>query len=185
MNHSEIPDTVAYVNGDYVALAEARISVLDRGFLFADAVYEVIPVYAGRCYQLRPHVERLQQSMAGIGLDHPYSAADWTALIEALVARNGGGDLSVYLQVTRGAMPQRSHGLPDNPEPGVVAFCQPRAAPDPTLLENGISAITLADRRWQYCRIKSTALLANVLAADEARAAGAAEALLTRDGQVL
>lgn len=178
-------DAIAYVNGDYVALAEARISVLDRGFLFADSVYEVVPVYAGRCYRLQAHVKRLQQSLAGIGLEHPYSSADWTALLENLVARNGGGDISVYLQVTRGAMAQRAHTLPNNPEPGVVAFCQPRSAPNPALLENGISAITLADTRWQYCRIKSTALLANVLAADEARRAGAAEALLTRDGQVL
>lgn len=176
---------VSYVNGDYVPLEQARISVLDRGFLFADSVYEVIPVYAGRCYRLSAHIQRLQRSLAAIGVADPRPADAWATLIEDLVARNGGGDLSAYLQVTRGAMAQRDHRLPDTLEPGVVAFCQTRSPPHPALFEHGISAVTMADSRWQYCCVKSTALLANVLAANEADAAGAAEALLTRDGQVL
>lgn len=176
---------IAYVNGEYVALDEARVSVLDRGFLFADSVYEMIPVYAGRCYRLAEHVARLQRSLAGIRLSHARAAGDWTALIETLVSRNGGGDMSVYLQVTRGAAARRDHRLPDAPEPGVVAFCQSRADVGRDVLERGISAITMPDTRWQYCSIKSTALLANVLAADDARAAGAAEALLMRDDCIL
>lgn len=185
MNHAEGPVSIAYVNGSHMALKEARIPVLDRGFLFGDSVYEVIPVYAGRCYRLMRHIERLQNSMTGIGLPNPHSAITWTTLIEDLVARNGGGDISVYLQVTRGVQPRRDHRLPESPRPNVVAFCQTRTIPDPALFEDGITAITMADTRWQYCSIKSTALLANVLLADNARAQGAAEALLTRDGQVL
>ncbi len=175
---------IAYVNSHYLPLDQAQVSVLDRGFLFADSVYEVIPVYAGRCYRLADHITRLQRSMTGIRLSHTYSAQDWTALIETLVVKNGSGDLSVYLQVTRGSAPRRDHRLPDHPEPTVVAFCQPRAAVSDDVLRQGIDAVTMTDTRWQYCTIKSTALLANVLAADDARAAGATEALLTREGCV-
>lgn len=176
---------IAYINGDYVALEDARVSVLDRGFLFGDSVYEVIPVYAGQCYRLAAHIARLQRSLAGIGLAGPHSDAEWTTLIEALVARSGGDDISVYVQVTRGAQAQREHRLPEVPRPNVVAFCQHRTPPDPELFEHGISAVTMTDTRWQYCSIKSTALLANVLIADQACNQGAAEALLTRDGNVL
>ncbi len=184
MSGSEVPEQIAYVNGDYVALDQARVSVLDRGFLFADSVYEVIPVYDGRCYRLADHIARLQRSLAGIRLAHAHTPGHWTTLIETLVSRNGGGELSVYLQVTRGVAPWRDHRLPDHPEPTVVGFCQPRAAVSDGVLRRGIKAVTLADTRWQYCTIKSTALLANVLAADDARAAGATEALLTREGCV-
>lgn len=176
---------MAYVNGAFVPLTEARVSVLDRGFLFGDAVYEVIPVYAGLCYRLQAHVQRLQRSMAAIALPDPHTIDGWTRLIEGLVARNGGGETSVYLQVTRGAQPRRDHRLPDRPQPTVVGFCQSRAQPDPALFENGINVITMADTRWRYCSIKSTALLANVLLGDQARARGAAEVLLTRNGEVL
>src|SRR5699024_833359 len=113
------------------------------------------------------------------------TAQDWSELIEALVARNGGGDIAVYLQVTRGAEARREHALPAQPTPGIVAFCQSRAPVAPTVLEQGLAAVTMPDSRWRYCAIKSTALLANVLAADEARKAGAAEALLVRDGNII
>lgn len=185
MSEQDSAAAIAHVNGEFVPLRDARVSILDRGFLFGDAVYEVIPVYAGRCYRLAAHLQRLQRSMHAIGLPNPQANARWTALVEDLVARNGGGDLSVYLQVTRGTQPRRDHRLPDAPRPAVVAFCQSRPRPDPALFEHGISAISMPDSRWQYCCIKSTGLLANVLMADQARAQGAAEALLVRDGQIL
>lgn len=177
--------SIAYVNGEYCPLQQARISVLDRGLLFGDSVYEVIPVYAGRCYRLAAHILRLQRSLAGIRLQVDYDSGDWNDLIETLIERNGGGDTSLYLQVTRGCAPRREHKLPQRPEPGIIAFCQPRTPVDPALLEQGITAVTMDDPRWQHCSIKSTSLLANVLAADDARAAGAAEALLVRDGCVV
>lgn len=178
-------ESIAYVNGEYVPLEQARISVLDRGFLFADAVYEVIPVYAGQCYQLQAHIQRLQHSLAGIRLCTEYTTGDWTQLVNTLVERNGGGNVSVYLQVTRGSMPKRDHRLPQHPVPSIIAFCQARFPTDPALLEHGIAAVTMADTRWRYCSIKSTALLPNILMSDRAHADGAAEALLVRDDCVL
>src|SRR5699024_5712277 len=137
------------------------------------------------CCRLQALIQRLEHSLAGIRLAVNRSASDWAELIRTLVERNGGGDTSVYLQVTRGCMPRREHRLPTHPEPGVVAFCQPRAAIDPGVLEHGIKAVTRTDTRRQQCSIKSTAFLANVLLADDAHAAGAAEALLLRDGCVV
>lgn len=177
--------STAYVNGEFVALENARVSVLDRGFLFADSVYEVIPVYAGHCFALDAHIARLARSLALLGIDNPHDAAGWQALIERLIEANGGGDLAVYLQVSRGAAERRDHRIPDAIEPTVVGFCQTRAAPDPATLRDGIAAVTRTDTRWTYCTIKSTSLLANVLAADAARAEGAAEAIMVRDGEVL
>lgn len=178
------PAVIAYVDGEYLPLEQARVPVTDRGLLFGDAVYEVVPVYAGRPYLLDAHLERLDRSLAGIRLPNPHSHGQWRELLAALVERNGGGDLALYLQVTRGAYPRRDHRLPAKPRPTVIAFCQARHPPDPATFEQGVSAVTRADPRWARCEIKSTALLANVLVADEARAAGAAEAILTRGGEV-
>lgn len=175
----------AYVNGDLVALADAQVSVLDRGFLFSDAVYEVIPVYAGQPFMLDAHLQRLHNSLAGIRLANPKPAADWAELVRELITVNGGGDLAVYLQVTRGTQPQRSHRLPASPQPTIVAFCQPRTAPDPATFTQGVAVITRADDRWGHCEVKSTSLLANILATDEALSSGAAEAILVRDGLVM
>ena len=177
--------STAYVNGQFVALEDARISVLDRGFLFADSVYEVIPVYAGRSFALEAHIARLARSLERLGIANPHDASGWRALIEQLIEANGRGDMAVYVQVSRGASARRDHRIPQDIEPTVVAFCQTRSAPDPATLRDGIAAVTQADTRWAYCTIKSTSLLANVLAADAARAAGAAEAIMVRDGEVL
>ncbi|GAB3678923.1 aminotransferase class IV [Salinisphaera aquimarina] len=176
---------IAYVNGDFLPLDEARISVLDRGFLFSDSVYEVIPVYAGHCFRLAEHLQRLDDSLAGLRISNPHALSAWTELVAALIDANDGGDLSVYIQVTRGAPPRRDHRLPSDVAPTVVAFCQSRGEPDAAVMRDGIGAITHVDTRWHYCSIKSTSLLANVMAADAARAEGATEALLVRDGAVL
>jgi len=177
--------STAYVNGRFLPLEDATVSVLDRGLLFADSVYEVIPVYAGRAFCLARHLERLQHSLDGLRIPNPHDAATWTDRINALIEANGSGDLSVYLQVTRGAPPRRDHRLPADPEPTVIAFCQSRSAPDASIASHGIDAVIQDDTRWRYCAIKSTSLLANVLAADAARNAGASEAILVRDGTVL
>jgi len=176
---------IAFVNGDYLPLGEARVSVLDRGFLFADSVYEVIPVYAGHCFRLTDHLTRLARSLAGLRIVNPHDTQAWRDLVATLVEHNGGGDLSVYIQVSRGAPARRDHRLPEDLAPTVVAFCQSRAPVDEALLRGGIAAITTADTRWRDCWIKSTSLLANIMAADQARTAGAAEALLIRDGCVM
>lgn len=178
------PLETAYLNGVFLPLAEASVPVLDRGLLFADAVYEVIPVYAGRPYALAEHLQRLAHSLAALAIVNPLDAAAWTALLSDLIARNGSGDCSVYLQITRGSAARRDHRPASAGAPTVIAFCQARAAPDAALFEQGVQAITQADTRWSRCDIKSTALLANVLLAGAAADAGAAEAILLRDGFV-
>jgi len=175
----------AYLNGEHLPLAQASVPVLDRGFLFADAVYEVIPVYAGKAFLLDEHLQRLNHSLAGIRLANPHSDEQWRSLLNALIQANGGGDMSVYLQVTRGAAAKRDHRLPENPSPNVIAFCQVRSAPDPRIFSEGVAVISMQDTRWTHCQYKSTSLLANILASDDAFNAGAAEAVMLRDGLVM
>lgn len=176
----------AYLNGAYLPLDQARVPVLDRGLLFADSVYEVIPVYAGAAFLLDAHLERLDASLAGIRLENPHTPERWRALLTELIARNGGGDLALYLQVTRGTAPRRDHRPFAHRIPAtVIGFCQERPPPDPGLFARGVAAITRPDTRWARCEIKSTALLANVLLADEAATSGAAEAILLRGGEVM
>jgi D-alanine transaminase len=172
---------VVYLNGSFVALAEARVSVMDRGFLFGDGVYEVIPVYNGRLFRLDEHLHRLAGSLAGIRLDPAFSDAFWWDILTTLVARNGGGNQSVYLQVTRGPMEQRDHTFPADPVPTVFAMSRPIDAGAPV---EPVEAITLADIRWAFCHIKATTLLPNALMRQQALEAGAYEAILIRDGWV-
>jgi len=174
----------AYVNGEFLPLARARVPVLDRGFLFADAVYEVVPVYDGRPFLLDEHLRRLNNSLAGIRLANPHRDEDWKTLLSTLIERNGGGRMAVYIQVTRGVSRRRDHRLPERPAPTVVAFCQSVPEPDPAIFERGVTAVTRDDTRWVRCEIKSTALLPNVLVAAEAADAGASEAILVRDGRI-
>lgn len=162
-------------------LSEIRISPLDRGFLFADAIYEVIPVFDSRPFLLTAHVDRLARSLAELRIRNPETRESWSRIVSGLVERNGGGNLSVYLQVSRGADTGRDHGFPDNEVPPTV-FGMASTIPAPHPDQSGIRAITRADVRWGRCDIKSTALLANVLARQAAREAGAGEALLLRDG---
>ncbi len=176
------PLPICHLNGALLPLREARVSPLDRGFLFADAVYEVIAVHAGRAARLSSHLERLASSLASLHIRNPHSAAQWTGLLQALIAANGAGELYVYLQVSRGAEYGRNHApLPDL-TPTVFAFCAPFPVSSPAALASGVACITTADTRWAHCDIKSVALLANVLLRQQAAEAGAAEAILLRDG---
>jgi len=170
-----------YLNGEFLAADKAQVSVFDRGFLLGDGVYEVIPVYAGVCFQLAGHLTRLQVSLDGVRMANPYTISQWQDIIEQLVERNGGGDQSVYLQVTRGVAP-RDHVFPTNTTP--TAFVMSNALhPVPEKYKTqGIAAITLQDIRWQNCNIKAITLLPNSLLKQQAQDAGAQEALLIRDG---
>jgi len=176
------PFPIAWLNGEFLPLAEARVSPLDRGFLYADAVYEVVGVHGGRLTRVDAHLARLRHSLAETGIRDPHTPAAWRSLLEELVAANGGGDLYVYLQVTRGAEHGRNHAPPPGLVPTVFAFCSPLPVDPPGLIEHGIACITAADTRWARCDIKSVALLANVLLRMRAAEAGAAEAILLRDG---
>ena len=179
------PLPVCHLNGQELPLAEARISPLDRSFLFGDGVYEVIPVYGGRPFRFAAHAERLARSLAAIRIRDPHGRDAWRRLVESLVAANGGGDQYVYLQVSRGAEFGRNHApLPDI-EPTVFAYCSPWPAVSADTLARGVACITAQDTRWARCDIKSVALLANVLLRQLAVDAGATETILLRDGKLM
>ena len=176
------PLALAYFNGSCMPLTDVRISPLDRGFLFGDGVYEVIPVYLGRLFRLDQHLARLQYSLDCIRLANPHTAAEWSTLLNSLVQKNGGGHQALYLQVTRGVDRSRDHGFPRGIPPTVFAMCTPLAPVPAELLLRGAHALTLEDIRWRRCDIKSIALLGNVLLRQTAADQDCSEALLVRDG---
>jgi D-alanine transaminase len=179
------PLPLCHLNGEYLPLAAARISPLDRGFLYGDGAYEVMPVYGARPFRLEAHCARLTRSLGEIRMADPHSRSQWCDIFETLIARNGGGDQYVYWQVTRGAERGRNHApLPDIPRT-VFAFCAPLPAAAPAVLEKGVACVSAEDTRWARCDIKSVALLANVLLRQLAVDAGAAETILLRKGELM
>lgn len=176
------PDPKVYLDGRYLPLSEARVPVMDRGFLFGDGVYEVIPAYGGRLFRLREHLERLESSLRAISMAPPLEIDAWEALLQPLIEPFGGADCSVYLQVTRGAAGNRDHLPPADIRPTVFAMGSAIPAPNPALFETGADAVTAEDIRWGRCDIKAITLLAAVLARIEAKEKGAIEAILIRDG---
>jgi len=171
----------AYLNGQFLPLADARIPVLDRGFIFGDGVYEVIPVYSRRPFRLPEHLRRLQHSLDAIRLGNPMADAEWARLIHELVARHSGEDQSVYLQVTRGVA-KRDHAFPKDGKPTVFMMSSPLSTPPREQIEQGVPCITATDFRWLKCDVKSVSLLGNCLLRQLAADAGAAEVVLFRDG---
>ena len=174
--------SIVYLNGKYIPEESATVSVLDRGFIFGDGVYEVIPVFGRHILRLAEHLSRLGNSLAGIYLENPHTDAEWRAIVETLLARNPGAEnRSVYLQITRGAG-ERGHVPSKALLPTVFAMCNPIPDRDYT---HGVSVITHEDIRWQYCNIKVTSLLPNVLLRHRAKERdGSIEAILLRDGRV-
>ncbi len=177
------PSTVVYLNGEYVPAAEAKVSVLDRGFLFGDGVYEVIPVYRGTPFRLAEHLKRLDHSLIKIRIAPPLSHDKWHTILRELIKRNGGGDQSLYLQITRGTAP-RDHAFPNNIPPTIVVMSNPIIPVESQLRNDGVSVITLDDFRWPFCEIKAITLLPNVLAKQQAIDMGAHEAIFIRNGEV-
>lgn len=174
-------EPIAHFNGKLVPLDEISISPLDRGFIFGDGVYEVIPVYDGVPLHAREHFERLQRSMDEIRLRNPHTVDEWIAETHALLAHHPG-EQSVYIQVTRGAPKKRDHVIPKGLEPTVFMMCYPLASPSKDAVENGVACVTSPDFRWEKCHIKSTSLLGNVLARQVSADVGATETILLRDG---
>jgi len=180
------PLPTCFLNGDFLPLREARISPLDRGFLYSDGAYEVTPVFGGRPFRFTQHHDRLTRSLREIRMDDPLAREAWRDLYKELIARNGiaGKDAYIYVQVTRGAEFGRNHApLPDIART-VFAFAAPWPEGRPGQRENGVPAITAQDTRWARCDIKSVSLLANVLLRQLAVDAGASETILLRDGQL-
>ncbi len=176
------PLPICYLNGAFLPLEQARVSPLDRAFLFGDAVYEVIPVYGGRPFRLREHLDRLARSLAAIRMPPPLSHAQWAGVCADIVARNDALDAYLYLQVTRGAEHGRNHAWPDGLRPTLFAYASALEPLAGQLVEQGVSAVTAEDTRWARRDIKSTALLANVLLKKLAVDAGAFETIMLEDG---
>ncbi|NOT86389.1 MAG: D-amino acid aminotransferase [Methylococcaceae bacterium] len=167
-------EQTVYLNGVYLPLQDAKISVLDRGFLFGDGVYEVIPVYNGHIFRIQAHLQRLDRSLKSIRLQNPHSTAEWLAIFEPFLETSK--DQYFYLQITRGVAPKRDHAFPESVTPTVFVMCS-----DIKPFEGkqaGIKALTLDDTRWEMCHIKAITLLANILLRQEALDQGSAEALL-------
>jgi D-alanine transaminase len=179
-----MPLPICYLNGDYLELANARVSPLDRAFLFGDAVYEVIPVYNSRLFRLREHLDRLHRSLLAIRMAPAKTHAEWGEICRGLVTRNGGGDQYVYLQISRGAELGRNHAWPEGLEPTIFAYSNRLEVPSPALLEDGVVAVTAPDTRWARRDVKSTALLANVLLKKLAVDAGAFETIMLERGEL-
>lgn len=172
-----------YLNGHFLPLEEACIPVMDRGFLFGDGVYEVIPVYSRRPFRLGQHLDRLQDSLDGIRLANPHTPGEWEDLILRIVELAESDDQGVYLQVTRGVGP-RDHAFPKIIRPTVFILPLVLSPPPAELVATGVAAITAADNRWLRCDIKATSLLPNVLLRQLSVDADCAETLLLRDGLV-
>ena len=170
-----------FLNGKFIPADEAKVSVLDRGFVFGDGVYEVIPVYDGYCFKLKNHLQRLQNSLDESKILNPYSEKQWEMLLKKLINLHLGGDQVLYIQVTRGVA-VRDHVFPENTTPTVFVMSNLMQGVPEKYKKNGISAISLKDSRWHKCNIKSTSLLPNCLLKQQAKDAGAEEALLISDG---
>lgn len=174
---------VIFLNGDWMPIEEAKVSVLDRGFIYGDGVYEYVPVINGRPYRLEAHLNRLNYSCSEIGLRNPYSHAEWTALVNQIVAKNGTHDQAVYWQITRGVA-KRDHSFPVGVTPTVFMMSNPLPKLTQVQIDNGVPCYTLPDTRWHRCHIKSISLLGNVLAKQHATELGGAEGVMLRDGML-
>ena len=178
------PLPICYLNGEYLPFEDARVSPFDRGFLFGDGAYEVMPVYAGRPFRLAAHTARMTKSLAAIGMEDPHTEEKWRGIFATLLQKNGSCEQSLYWQVTRGAERGRNQApLPDVPRT-VFLFATPLSPPTAAVRERGLACVTAEDIRWARCDIKATALLANVLLRELAVQADAAETILVRDGNL-
>ena len=174
-------DQIVYLNGEFLPMGEARIPVLDRGFIYGDGVYEVIPVYHRAPFRMPHHLKRLQYSLDGIRLSNPMDDAAWDALVRDLVSRQPFDDQAVYLQVTRGVA-KRDHAFPKGVPPTVFMMSNPLPLPSREQIDRGVAVVTAEDNRWHRCDLKTTSLIGNVLMRQRAADLGAVETVMFRDG---
>jgi D-alanine transaminase len=177
-----MPDIV-YLNGKFMPIEEAYVPVLDRGFIFGDGVYEVVPAYSKHPFQLAEHLRRLQYSLDKVRITNPHSDAEWTQLIAEIIKCNNGDDQSVYFQVTRGVA-KRDHAFPKGVTPTVFMMSNPLVTPSPALVDSGVACISAEDYRWLNCDIKSVSLLGNCMLRQLSADVDAAETILFRDGRL-
>ena len=170
-----------YLNGEWMPIEDAKIPVLDRGFIFGDGIYEVIPVYRRKPFRGEGHMQRLARSLASVQIPNPYSEARWMELIAEIVARQPFENQAVYFQVTRGVA-KRDHAFPKESTPTVFMMSNPLSTPSDEAYAKGVSCVTAIDNRWLRCDIKSTSLLGNVLMRQFAADRDAIETIMFRDG---
>jgi D-alanine transaminase len=172
-----------FLNGKFMPIEEARVPVLDRGFIFGDGVYELVPVYSRAPFRLDEHLSRLERSLAAVRIRNPYRRAEWRDIILQLVAKQPFEDQGVYFQVTRGVA-KRDHAFPKDVAPTVFVMSNPLVNPPAELIERGAAAVTAVDNRWLRCDIKSISLIGNVLLRQHSADVGAVETILFRDGKL-
>lgn len=176
--------SIVYLNGQYIPIEQAQISVLDRGFLFGDAIYEVIPVFNNKIFRLPQHLKRLRASLDAIKLTLAYDDVQWRNILNNLIQHNPDCQ-SIYLQISRGAQAQRQHHFSSSTQPTLFMMCNPATNIAKSDAIKGVKAITLPDIRWQRCDIKTTSLIGNVLLKQQAQQADAEDAILIRDGMAI
>jgi D-alanine transaminase len=172
---------MVFLNGKFMPIEEARVPVLDRGFIFGDGIYELVPVYSRVPFRMDEHLARLERSLAAVRIRNPYSRAEWREIILQLVAKQPFEDQGVYFQVTRGVA-KRDHSFPKDSVPTVFIMANPLVNPPKELVERGAAAVTAADDRWHRCDIKSISLIGNCLLRQVSADVGAVETILFRDG---
>ncbi len=174
---------MVFLNGRFLPIEEARVPVLDRGFIFGDGVYELVPVYSRVPFRLEEHLARLERSLAETRIRNPYPRREWRDILAQLIARQSFDDQGVYLQVTRGVA-KRDHAFPAGVEPTVFAMSNPLVNPPREQVESGVPAVSAEDYRWLRCDIKSLSLIGNVLLRQLSADVGAAETILFREGRL-
>lgn len=175
---------IVYLNGSYLPVEDATVSVMDRGFLFGDGIYEVVPVFAGKLLRAEQHLNRLQNSMDRVSLANPYSELEWMNIFAALLKKNAGEDRAIYLQISRGVYPRRDLAIQAGHTATVFAMVLQLTPPAVEVVASGIAVITVDDFRWGACDIKSTSLIANVMLKQQATAAEMDDAILVKDGKI-
>ena len=175
-------EKIVFLNGEYLPVSQAKVSVLDRGFLFGDGVYEVIPVFGSKPLREEEHLQRLGNSLQRVGLDNPYSHGEWHELFQTVLEQNPGEDRAIYLQVTRGHHMIRDLSISENQPLTVFIMVMPVNTIDIDIIEKGLAAVTVDDFRWHACDIKSISLIANVMLRQKATEANVDDAILVRDG---
>ncbi|MDP3137476.1 MAG: D-amino acid aminotransferase [Burkholderiaceae bacterium] len=184
-----LPSTLCYLNGEYTPLRDAKISVLDRGFIFGDGIYEVVPAYAGRPFRFAQHMARMERNLAELRIPNPHTREQWRGIVQELIARHaqsGGvpaqqGDQLVYIQITRGVA-LRDHAMPEGLVPTVFAMVNAMSPPSLAQRTEGVACVTADDFRWEKAHIKSTSLLGAVFARQISADVGAVETVMFRDG---
>ena len=172
-----------FLNGRYMPIEQAMVPVLDRGFIFGDGIYEVVPVYSRVPFRLDEHLARLERSLAAVRITNPHTRTEWRAIVERIIAAQPYEDQGVYFQVTRGVA-KRDHAFPKGVEPTVFMMANPLVTPSAADVERGGIAVSAADFRWQRCDIKSISLIGNCLLRQASAEIGAAETILFRDGKL-